>query len=32
MKGADALSDDYKYIPVRRLALFIAETLYRGTQ
>ena len=24
--------DDYKYIPVRRLALFIEESLYRGTQ
>jgi phage tail sheath protein FI len=30
--GADQLSDDYKYIPVRRLALFIEESLYRGTQ
>lgn len=32
MKGSDQLSDDYKYIPVRRLALFIEESLYRGTQ
>lgn len=32
LKGSDALSDDYKYIPVRRLALFIEESLYRGTQ
>jgi phage tail sheath protein FI len=31
-KGADVLADDYKYIPVRRLALFIEESLYRGTQ
>jgi len=31
-RGADALSDEYKYIPVRRLALFLEETLYRGTQ
>ncbi len=29
---ADLLADDYKYIPVRRLALFIEESLYRGTQ
>jgi uncharacterized protein len=32
LRGADQLSDDYKYIPVRRLALFIEESLYRGTQ
>lgn len=32
MKGSDQLSDDYKYVPVRRLALFIEESLYRGTQ
>ncbi len=32
LRGADALADDYKYIPVRRLALFIEESLYRGTQ
>lgn len=32
MRGADALTDDYKYIPVRRLALFMEESLYRGTQ
>lgn len=31
-KGADALSDEYKYIPVRRLALYLEESLYRGTQ
>jgi uncharacterized protein len=30
--GADALSSEWKYIPVRRLALFIEESLYRGTQ
>ncbi|HZL46186.1 MAG TPA: phage tail sheath C-terminal domain-containing protein [Opitutaceae bacterium] len=30
--GADQMSDNYKYIPVRRLALFIEESLYRGTQ
>lgn len=32
LRGADQLSDDYKYIPVRRLALFIEESLFRGTQ
>ncbi len=32
LKGADQLVDDYKYIPVRRLALYIEESLYRGTQ
>src|ERR1700681_81482 len=30
--GADQLVDDYKYLPVRRLALYIEESLYRGTQ
>ena len=32
LKGSDQLADDYKYIPVRRLALFVEESLYRGTQ
>ena len=32
LKGADAQGDEYKYIPIRRLALFIEESLYRGTQ
>ena len=32
MRGADQLADEYKYIPVRRLALFMEESLYRGTQ
>ncbi|MCS6883518.1 MAG: phage tail sheath subtilisin-like domain-containing protein [Oscillochloridaceae bacterium] len=32
MRGADVVADEYKYIPVRRLALFIEESLYRGTQ
>jgi phage tail sheath protein FI len=31
-RGADQLADDYKYVPVRRLALFLEESLYRGTQ
>ncbi len=32
LRGADILADDYKYVPVRRVALFIEESLYRGTQ
>ena len=32
LRGADAFSDDYKYIPVRRLTLYIEESLYRGTK
>lgn len=32
LRGDDALGDDYKYIPIRRLALFLEESLYRGTQ
>lgn len=31
-RGADALADEYKYVPVRRLALFLEESMYRGTQ
>ncbi len=31
-EGADRLASEWKYIPVRRLALFIEETLFRGTQ
>jgi phage tail sheath protein FI len=31
-RGADRLADEYKYVPVRRLALFLEESLYRGTQ
>lgn len=30
--GADALASQWKYVPVRRTALFIEESLYRGTQ
>lgn len=30
MDGADAFASEYKYIPIRRLALFIEESLYRG--
>jgi uncharacterized protein len=32
MRGADQMADEYKYVPVRRLALYIEESLYRGTQ
>jgi phage tail sheath protein FI len=32
MRGADQLADQWKYIPVRRLALFLEESLFRGTQ
>jgi len=32
IRGADQLADEWKYIPVRRTALFIEESLYRGTQ
>jgi phage tail sheath protein FI len=32
LRGADELADQWKYIPVRRLALYIEESLYRGTQ
>ncbi len=32
LRGADAIASEYKYIPVRRLALFIEESLYRGTK
>jgi phage tail sheath protein FI len=31
-QGADQLASEWKYIPVRRLALFLEESLYRGTQ
>jgi phage tail sheath protein FI len=32
LRGADILADQWKYLPVRRTALFIEESLYRGTQ
>jgi hypothetical protein len=32
LRGADSLNDEYKYVPVRRLALYLEESLYRGTQ
>ncbi len=32
LEGQDVLASDWKYIPVRRTALFIEESLYRGLQ
>jgi hypothetical protein len=32
LDGADALASEWKYVPVRRFALFLEESLYRGTQ
>lgn len=32
LQGDDAQASEWKYIPVRRTALFIEESLYRGTQ
>lgn len=32
LRSSDQLADEYKYLPVRRLALMIEETLYRSTQ
>lgn len=32
MDGADDFGSSWKYIPIRRLALMIEESLYRGTQ
>jgi phage tail sheath protein FI len=32
MDGADSLASEWKYVPVRRLALFLEESLYRGTK
>ena len=31
-EGNDLLASEWKYIPVRRLALYLEESLYRGTQ
>lgn len=30
--GADQMTSEWKYVPVRRTALFLEESLYRGTQ
>lgn len=32
LEGNDQLASEWKYLPVRRTALFIEESLYRGTQ
>jgi phage tail sheath protein FI len=32
LEGADLLASEWKYVPVRRLALFLEESLFRGTQ
>jgi phage tail sheath protein FI len=32
LEGADALASEWKYVPVRRFALFLEESLYRGTK
>jgi phage tail sheath protein FI len=32
LEGADQLASEWKYVPIRRLALFIEETLYENTK
>jgi phage tail sheath protein FI len=32
LRGADALVDEFKYLPVRRLALFLEASIQNGTQ
>lgn len=32
LDGADVLASDWKYVPVRRLALYLEESLVRGTR
>jgi uncharacterized protein len=32
LEGADALASEWKYVPIRRLGLFLEESLYRGTK
>jgi uncharacterized protein len=32
LRGADQLASEWKYVPIRRLTLYIEESLYRGTQ
>jgi phage tail sheath protein FI len=32
LDGSDQQASEWKYVPVRRLALFLEESLYRGTQ
>ncbi|WP_431284180.1 phage tail sheath family protein [Humitalea sp. 24SJ18S-53] len=32
LNGSDQAASEWKYVPIRRLALFLEESLYRGTQ
>ena len=32
MQGQDIMASEWKYVPIRRLALFLEESLYRGTK
>lgn len=32
LAGADAMASEWRYVPVRRTALFIEESVFRGTQ
>jgi hypothetical protein len=32
LQGANQLASEWKYVPVRRTALFLEESLYRGTK
>src|SRR4029453_2691640 len=32
LKGADEFTPEWKYIPVRRMALFLEQRIYRGIQ
>jgi phage tail sheath protein FI len=32
LRGADQMTSEYKYVPVRRLALYLEESLYRGSK
>jgi len=32
LDGQDILASEWKYVPIRRLALFLEESLYRGTK
>ena len=32
LDGADVLASEWKYVPIRRLALYLEESLYRGTK
>lgn len=32
LSGANVMASDWKYVPVRRLALYLHESLYRGSQ